>query len=62
MNDKKQACGRFYRHTEVKIVNDETLYKTIPEAGTRHLPLGYFRTEEEAVDALYEHLKLKKLI
>jgi hypothetical protein len=58
----KQVCGKYYSHTEEKLDGDRTLYKTVPMKGVRHMPLGYFESEEGAVSALYRHLFDNKLI
>lgn len=63
INDKKTACGRFYMATDSKEMdNGTTIYCTISQPGVRVLPLGYFFSEDEAVDALYSYLTEHKLI
>lgn len=57
----KEACGEYYTGTETKVFEDGTvLYRTLHK---RHaptskgaIPLGCFKTEEEALQALYNNL------
>lgn len=61
LDQLKEACGEYYKGTETKVFEDgTTMYRTLHK---RHapgtpgaVPLGCFKTEEEALQALYSNL------
>lgn len=63
----KEVCKPYYVETEVKIFEDGTkLYRTIHKKhhhkATGAIPLGCFKTELKALQALYENLVARELI
>lgn len=62
LDELKAACRQYYAATETKETESGILYKTVAAQGIRHFPLGYFPTEERAVQALYDYVSMKKLV
>lgn len=54
-----QACGPYYGGIKRKDLGDSFMYSAIgvpQRRGEKILPLGYFPTEEAALQALYNYL------
>lgn len=39
-----------------KLDNGELIYSCIPKRGVKMMPLGYFKTEQDAIDAFLNEL------
>jgi hypothetical protein len=62
----KTACQNFYERTVSKIINGKEMYATEYKTGlSRQLRLhhlGYFNSEQEALEALYNYLKANQRV
>lgn len=51
MAQQQEFLINIMEQVKTKEVNGETLYAVKPPEGRRMLPLGYFKTEAEAIEA-----------
>lgn len=53
----KEKIEPFLEEIVIKSLdNNGIIYSCVPKKGIRMIPLGYFKTEEEAVEAFYNEL------